>query len=550
MRTGNFWRDQMGLVWLFLAVVVAAAHQWIPDASWIMVHLVLLGALSHAILVWSRHFSLALLRARPSEVEQTRHTRRLQLHTLGAAGVVLGVPLATWHVTVVFALLLGGVTVWHGVELWRLARGALPGRFRVTVWYYWAAAAMFPVGATFGVLLATGPGMVWFPRLLTAHVVAMVLGWVALTVTGTLLTFWPTMLRARMDERAESFTRQALLWLLAGLVLIEAATLLGDSVSVLVGMSVYGFGLLWYGRGLFAPLKVRRPREFAPASVGLALVWFLVGYVWLGSLLARDGWVAVDGSLGRLLAVIVVGFAAQLLTGALSYLIPSVIGGGPAVVRAGQKEVNRLATVRLVLINGGLLIWLLPTPGWVRVVISSVVLGALATFLMLATRGALAGMRAKRDKRDGVVATITAEQGVGSAFTRRGLLAGIGVLLGGSAAGVAVDPPAVGLPNWPQRTPPVEPTGRTTAIRVIARDMRFHPGSVEVARGDMLRVTIANVDEVDSHDLRIGDVQTPLIHPGSEGVLEYGPVAQDIEGYCTVVGHRAAGMTFNVTVSD
>lgn len=549
MRAGNFWRDQVGLVWLFLAVLGAAAHQWIPGAPWILVHLVLLGALSHAILAWSRHFSLALLRARPSEADQARHLLRLKLHTLGAAGVVLGVPWFGWPVTAPFAVVVGGVVVWHGVDLWRLQRRALPGRFRVTLWYYWAAAAMFPVGATFGVLLSTGPGMVWFPRLLTAHVASMLLGWVVLTVTGTLLTFWPTMLRARMDERAERFTRQALLWLLAGLALILVATLLGDSISVLVGMTVYGFGLGWYGRGLFAPLRARRPREFAPASVGAALVWLLVGYVWLVVLLARDGWSAVDDSLGRLLGVIVVGFAAQLLTGALSYLIPSVIGGGPAVVRAGLKEVNRFATVRLVVINGGLLIWLL-SPGWVRVVISSAVLVALGSFVVLAGRAALAGSRAKRGTEDVPTKAATTEHGVAPVWTRRGLLAGVGTLVLGSAAGIAVDPPAVGLPNWPQRRPPVTPTGRTTSMRVIAREMRFHPGSVEVTRGDMLRVTVVNVDEVDSHDLRIGDAQTPLIHPGSEAVLDFGPVAEDIEGYCTVTGHRAAGMVFHVTVSD
>lgn len=548
MRAGNFWRDQLGLVWLFLAAAVAAAHQWIPDATWIMVHLALLGALSHAILAWSRHFSLALLRAKPSQVQHKRHILRLQLHTLGAAGVILGVAFTTWYVTVAFAALVAVVVVWHGAELWRLARRALPGRFRVTLWYYWAAAAMFPVGATLGVVLATGHGAVWFPRLLAAHVMVMVLGWVGLTVTGTLLTFWPTMLRTRMDERAGRFTRQALLWLLAGLVLVLAGALLGDTVSVLVGMSVYGFGLVWYGRGLWAPLRARRPREFAPASVGVALVWFLTGYVWLVVLLASEGWAGVDDSFGRLLGVVVVGFAVQLLTGALSYLIPSVIGGGPAVARAGQREMNRFATSRLVVINGGLLIWLLPTPGWVRVVISSVVLLALGAFIILASRAAIAATRAKRDKQEGGSGPVDTKPGVQPVWTRRGLLGGLGALLVGSAAGIAADPLAVGLPSWPRRTPPVEPTGRTTSITVIARDMRFHPDSVEVTRGDMLRVTISNTDEVDSHDLRIGNVQTPLIHPGNTDVLEYGPVAKDIEGYCTVVGHRAAGMVFNVTV--
>ncbi|NLE17069.1 MAG: hypothetical protein GX632_00830, partial [Propioniciclava sp.] len=45
-------RDQMALGWLAAAVVITVVHRWVPDATWLMIHLVLLGALTHSALVW------------------------------------------------------------------------------------------------------------------------------------------------------------------------------------------------------------------------------------------------------------------------------------------------------------------------------------------------------------------------------------------------------------------------------------------------------------------------------------------------------------------
>ena len=50
------------LAWLAVSAV-AAAWSLVGDVShWLLVHLLLLGAVSNAILVWSSHFAAALLR--------------------------------------------------------------------------------------------------------------------------------------------------------------------------------------------------------------------------------------------------------------------------------------------------------------------------------------------------------------------------------------------------------------------------------------------------------------------------------------------------------
>lgn len=268
MQREQLGRDPISLIWLGLALVVALAHQWIPDATWLMIHLVLLGALTHAIMVWSRHFTQTLLRVRPDEAEHRRHRIRLWLQTIGATIVLGFVPFSTWHGAALGAAIVAVAVVWHGIDLWRDLRHALPSRFRVSIWYYLVAAAWLPVAVTFGVLLATGPSTVWFGRLLISHISTAVLGWILFTLVGTLITFWPTMLRARMDDRAEGLAKQALAWLVAGVVLTVTGALGGDDTSILIGLGVYVFGLLWAGRALFAPLRRKPPGSSRPPQLG------------------------------------------------------------------------------------------------------------------------------------------------------------------------------------------------------------------------------------------------------------------------------------------
>src|SRR6478609_4208592 len=218
-------RDHPTTLWLTAALVVAALGRGIPAADWLVVHLVLLGAVSHAVMVWSTHFAQALLKTPPTLDGRHQQGRRLALLLLGSGLVVVGVPAGWWPVTVAGATCAATAVTWHGVQLWRRLRSALPGRFRITIRYYVAAAACMPVGATFGVLLARGPSDPWHGRLLVAHSLTMALGWLGLTVTGTLVTLWPTMLRSRMDDRAERLARQALPVLGASLTLTVVAAL-------------------------------------------------------------------------------------------------------------------------------------------------------------------------------------------------------------------------------------------------------------------------------------------------------------------------------------
>lgn len=565
-------RDYPALLWMALAVVMTVAHPFVPGSRWLMVHLVLLGALTHSIMVWSTHFTQALLKTRPGVDDRRLQSRRLMLLLVGTLLTLVGVPTAQWWVTTVGATLVSVAVVWHGLQLFRRLRTALPGRFRVTIRYYLAAAVCLPVGAALGATLALGLDDRAQGRILLAHITVNVLGWVGLTVTGTLLTLWPTMLRTPIGPKAERRAEQALPGLAGAIVLTVVGALADLRWVTVAALVVYAVALLWWASAVLSPVRTKAPREFAPASVGLALVWWLVGIlVVLYRLATTRTWAEFADGFGTTSAVLVVGFAAQLLPGALSYLMPVVIGGGKTVVRAGARWFDRWGTTRLVTINGGLLLCLLPVPSIVRVIVSLLVVLALAVFVPIMLGGILAATRARKEveaarERGERPAGATPTPGLAhgepdrlpSVWSVGQLVASVSALVLAVSVGVALDPAAAGLagtggsaagPSAGVAAGAVEPTGRTTTVQVDAVDMRFEPSTIEVPAGDRLVVELTNTDPTNVHDLQLMGQRTPRLAHGESATLDVGVVTGSAEGWCTIVGHRQMGMVLDVVVT-
>lgn len=547
MRRRRGLRDFALVVWLAAAVVVALAHRWIPESTWLMVHLVALGALTHSVMVWSAHFTAALLKTRDDDA--TRRLADVRLGVLGAGSllVFLGVPTAQWWLAVTGATVVSAAVLWHGAVLVRDLRRALPGRFRICIRYYIAAAACLPVGAGFGATLAWGLDDRWHAALLVAHTMTMLLGWIGLTVVGTFVTFWPTVLRTRMDDRSERLAKQVLPVLLAAIAVVIGGSLTGLRPVSVAGLVLYAAALGWWGRCLIVPLRKRPPREFAAASILAGALWACVAVLATAVHVGRSDDIELASGYPMLASLWVVGFLLQLVTGALSYLLPSVIGGGPRVVRAGAAEFDRFATVRLVVINGGLLAWVAPLPSWVKVTVSVLVLAALVTFLPLMVRGIRASVAERRRAAAGEPAPELKERR--SVFTGDGLVAGVAALAIALSVGVGLDPAAAGVASTTAPAASVPATGETVRVKVAARDMTFVPASVEAQPGDRVIVELVNEDPTTVHDLLIGTLRTPRLAPGESAELDLGIVGRSVEGWCTVVGHRQMGMTFDVVVA-
>jgi nitrite reductase (NO-forming) len=560
-------RDHPTTLWLTAALLVAAFGRSLPASDWLVIHLVLLGAVTHAVMVWSTHFAQALLKNAPTLDGRREQGRRLALLLSGSVLVFVGVPAGWWPVTLAGATCAAAAVTWHAVVLRRRLRAALPGRFRVTVRYYLAAAACMPVGATFGVLLARHPADPWHSRLLVAHSLTMALGWLGLTVTGTLVTLWPMLLRTKMDDRAESLARQALPVLTGAVAACVLGALLDVRPMAAAALLAYAAGLGWWGRALIAPARKSAPRRFATVSATAALVWLVACVVGVATMvIALPDWEHIGERYGLVAAAIAVGFALQLVMAALSHLVPSVLGGGPSTVRAALDWFERAAPFRVVVLNAGLVLWLLPLPEPTRSVLAALTGLAVASFLPLvglSIRTSVRGRRAAATPPSAATATGVAT-GVATESVRQPApkpvrvplherrfwsstqpAAALSLLALVVSASIAVSASAS------VSTPEVPATGHTTTAVVLADGMRFTPSSVRVPRGDRLVIRLTNRDRTTTHDLVLSSgPRTARLAPGATGEVDAGIVGQALEGWCSVVGHRQMGMVLHVVTDD
>jgi nitrite reductase (NO-forming) len=560
--------------WLLALVVVSLLHRSVPQSGWLLVHLLLLGAVTNAILVWSTHFAHALLKNAPTS--RRGEGTRLVCLNVGVAAVVAGIVSDTWLVTLTGAVVVATSVAAHGISLARMVRTALPSRFGASVRYYLAASAALPVGAALGTVLARGLDDRWHGRVVLAHLVVNVLGWVGLTVLGTLLTLWPTILRTRIVEGAERRSRQALPVLVAGIVVAAGAALAGVMLAAAAGLLLYLAGAAWAVRPVLAAARNRPPQTYAAWSVLAATGWLVVSVGWLAVLVARSpGW-AVAGEAGHEVAVpLAAGFAAQVLLGAMTYLVPVVLGGGPARVRATTDVLERAGVVRVVVANLGLVGCLLPVPSMVRVVLSVGVLLALAAFLPLLVVAVRLARRPASSAPEGSRPLASADRPVSPAssqpqaavpprrvpvkparhvpeelavvrarHTGMAAVAVAAVVLAVTAA-VAADPTALGT-GGTSAAASATATGRTTTVHVQAKGMRFHPASVEVPVGNRVVIEVTNADR-DVHDLALESGQhSGRLAPGASGRLVVPVVGRSLDGWCTIAGHRQMGMVFAV----
>jgi nitrite reductase (NO-forming) len=389
-------RDLPALLWLAALAGLGLAHPVVPAPRWLMVHLLLLGAVTHSIVVWSQHFADALLHTQPRAAEARHRSTRLLVLNLGVLLVVGGVLGGVWPVTAIGATGVAGAVGWHGTALVLQMRRALPSRFGVTVRYYAAAAGLLPVGAFLGVLMARGLGDRTHVQVMLAHAAVNVLGWMGLTVVGTLVTLWPTMLRTRIADGSERLARRALPVLVGSVLVTAAGSLAGRRPVAGLGLLGYLAGLVLVARPFLVAARGKPPAQFPSRSVLAGVAW-LVGCVaaLAVGVATAPSWAAVDRRIDWATPALAAGFGAQVLLGALSYLVPVALGGGPTPIRAANAELDRGGALRVLVVNAGLLVWLLPVPGSVREVASAAVLAGLASFGPLLVRAVRASRRAR-----------------------------------------------------------------------------------------------------------------------------------------------------------
>jgi nitrite reductase (NO-forming) len=355
------------LAYLAAGGLVLALGGRVAGGGWLAVHLVLLGAATNAIVVWSEYFAAALLRTPPAS-ERVATGRALALN-LGIVAVLGGVHGGRPALAAAGASLAGAVVLGHGLALATRISRSLPTRLGGTVWFYLAAAAALLAGMGVGLWLAGGAAgsADAYLALRLAHVHLNVLGWVGLAVVGTQFTLWPTVLRTRMDEGVERAARWSLPPLAAGLAVAAAGLAAQRRPLALAGMVAYAAGLA-VALVPFVRTALRRPPRSAAAwMLGAGMAWLAVAVALdLAAMAASHGVADLDARLARLVPVVAAGFALQTLTGALSYLLPVVLGRGAW----GNRRLTAILELgwppRVAAINLGVVALLagVPAVGW------------------------------------------------------------------------------------------------------------------------------------------------------------------------------------------
>jgi len=91
--------------------------------------------------------------------------------------------------------------------------------------------------------------------------------------------------------------------------------------------------------------------------------------------------------------------------------------------------------------------------------------------------------------------------------------------------------------------------GGTKTFEVTLSDLDIQPASIEIASGDTVVLEVTNAGAV-PHDVKLGGTEgTAMLDPGASETVTLGPITETSEAWCTVPGHREAGMSLEIVVA-
>lgn len=588
-RTTQIKRNAVVVAWIFTALVLLAgkyAQLWPNLDAWSPLHAALLGALGSAITIWSAHFADTLLH-RPAWGGALMLNGRLGLHSVGAALVITGVCINSQIVIGVGASCVAVSATLGVVAMVVQKRRAVAACMAALVDYYICSLSYLMVGALAGwsIKYFDFKGQAaWSNRMYLAHVPIMVLGVLGITVLGTLVVLWPTMLRTKMEPTAPRQAQRAL----PGLALAVAVIAFSGLWRPLAGIGALLY--LLSAVAVVAPLWRTGARKgvtnYAGLSTAAALAWLAWCVIRLGvgvSYAANDD--AARAVAHGLRLAVVSGFALQILLAALSFLTPVMLGGGPAMSRLTHAIMDRYAWWRITTINLCLALACLPLPPAVRGVtgLSAALAGAYffvaagqaiqarrkgdtsaappstvtltKTASKPASSKAAASVAQSASRSAAPTATAQSAGATGAAQTpdRRGALAGlvtaaVAVVAGASASSTQTPGGLIGLGSG-QGSASAGGSGQVVNANITISGMSFVPSSVDVPVGATLRLTLKNTGS-EVHDLVLATGQTTgRLAVGESKTITVNNVREPIAGWCSVAGHRAMGMVFDVKVA-
>lgn len=362
------WHVRVGslvIFWLAVAVILTIIDSRGGGTRWFAIHAFALGAVSNALLIWTGHFTDAILRARV--LNHRGEAAVLAVANIGVLGIGFGAELGIDPLLGAGCAVFASAIVAHAWRLRRKLATALPARFTMTVHAYFAATCLLVPGLFAGWLMTADilpEG--WFEGVRAAHITLNILGWVVVPIIGTLLTLWPTVLHTPLPPRAELVVKAHLPYLVGAVVITALAAIVAGhstAAAITVGLGYFAFAAL--GVRMLWPLiratwRIGRT-DFSALSIAAGTLW-LAGTIIVSAVrMLLDTPFTVMSSLASFVLPLLAGGVAQVLLGSLSYLLPVMAGGGPGKLRVRMRRVSYAAPVRVAVFNL-LLISALTTP--------------------------------------------------------------------------------------------------------------------------------------------------------------------------------------------
>jgi nitrite reductase (NO-forming) len=96
---------------------------------------------------------------------------------------------------------------------------------------------------------------------------------------------------------------------------------------------------------------------------------------------------------------------------------------------------------------------------------------------------------------------------------------------------------------------PQDQAARSTEFSVVLGDLFIEPASIQVPAGQQITLNVSNDGKM-AHDLKVlGTTGTELLDPGASATVTVGPFDADTQAWCTVPGHKEAGMVLTIDVA-
>ncbi len=290
----------------------------------------------------------------PTESDHKRYLVRVVILNLGIICIVIGKIQGLRYLIAFGAVAVVTSAGLHARSIQIQISKALPTRFKKIPRFYIASSVFLILGGILGGVLSQSPHGEMKYQILVAHYSSNIFGWIGITVAGTLITLIPTVLRTQLPESAENRGYKSLPWLMISVVSLVSGALLNNRSIALLGILTY-LGAWFFLLSSHLRFVFQKRSPFSFYSIIFAIIWLIIALINLAVDFAiSHTWELVTDRAENLIYMLGIGFALQIGLGALSYLIPVVLGGGSAKARRNANISEQLKISRLVTLNLGL----------------------------------------------------------------------------------------------------------------------------------------------------------------------------------------------------